>query len=46
MKRPPSLLVRLFMPKRALRQCEAAGLHHPVLIDMGMRKLCFNCGQW
>jgi hypothetical protein len=42
----PRLLVRLFLPKRAKRQCVAAGMHKPVLIDLGRSKLCMNCGQW
>jgi len=40
-------LGRLFIPSRVRRRaCEARGAHHPVLVDLGRRKICFSCGTW
>ncbi len=41
----PWWFICLFLPDRARRQCEAAGTHRPVLIDLGRDKRCPTCGQ-
>ncbi len=41
------LIGRLLVPARKRRAaCEAAGKHHPVLVDLGRSKVCYECGTW
>jgi hypothetical protein len=41
------LIGRLLIPRRRRRAaCIARGTHHPKLIDLGYRKMCFRCGTW
>lgn len=40
-------LGRLLLPGRfRKRACESRNAHAPVLVDLGRRKSCPNCGTW